>query len=164
MSLKPLIEHTLGISDMVMDKYLTDLKPESFLIRPVAGMNHLAWQVGHLISVERRMIEGVKPGSSPELPDGFDAMHAMDKHDDDNAADFLTKDEYLKLWRAQRAATKALLETMSDDELAAPCPDEKRRGMCPTVASMFSLVGMHSLMHAGQFVAVRRQEAMPIAF
>ena len=164
MSQKATLQHTLGMSNMVMEKYLSDLEPAAFLNRPVAGMNHIAWQVGHLISVERRLVEEIKPGSSPELPPGFDAQHAMDKHADDQPGDFLSKDKYLSLWKTQRAATNELLDSTSDAELEAPAPSEKTRKMCPTVATMFSLAGLHSILHAGQFVAVRRQGEMPIAF
>jgi len=164
MSTKATIQQSLHISEMLMGKYLTDLDPQAFLTRPVAGMNHLAWQVGHLISSEHKMNERIKPGASPALPEGFDAKHAMSQHDDDNPADFHTKDEYLALWKSQRAATHSLLEAMSEADLDAPCPDEKTRGMCPTIGSMFNLSGLHALMHAGQFVAVRRQHEMPIAF
>ena len=164
MSTKQILQHSLGASEMVMEKYLSDLAPEVFLTRPVEGMNHLAWQVGHLISVERRLVEEAKPGSSPQLPPEFDAKHAMDKHASDSPADFHSKEEYLALWKAQRAATKQVLDGMTDAELDAPAPSEKTRKMCPTVGTMFNLAGLHSLLHAGQFVAVRRQAEMPIAF
>ena len=164
MSLKALIQHTIGVSDMIVAKYLDDLPPEAFLARPVAGMNHIAWQLGHLISTERRFVEGIKPGSCPELPEGFDAQHAKETHDVDDPAAFLTKEQYLEIWKVQRDATKAALETLSDEELAAQNPIEKMRNFCPTVGAMFSIAGLHTLMHAGQFVPTRRQEAMPIAF
>ena len=164
MSSKATISHSLGMSDMVMDKYLADVEPQAFMARPVKGMNHLAWQIGHLISSEHKAVEQVKPGASPTLPDGFLEKYAMDKHASDNAADFHSKDELLGLWKTQRAATKQVLEGLSDEELEAPCPNEKMRGMCPTVGSMFNLTALHTLMHTGQFVAVRRQAEMPIAF
>ncbi len=164
MSTKTTIEQSLNISDMVMDKYLTDLEPEAFLARPIAGMNHIAWQIGHLIISERKFVEAAKPGVSPALPEGFAEKHAMDKHSDDNAGDFYSKDEYLALWKAQRGATRKALEGMSEEELDVPCPNEKMRSMNPTVGALFNGAGLHCLMHAGQFVAVRRQHEMPIAF
>ena len=164
MSSKETIHQSLALSEMALSKYLDDLKPEAFLIRPVAGMNHLAWQVGHLVVVENRFVEALKPGASPALPAGFTEQYAMDKHASDSPTDFHTKDELLALFKTQRTATRHLLEGMGETDLQAPCPNEKMRTMCPTVATMFNLTGMHTLMHAGQFVAVRRHEAMPIAF
>ncbi len=164
MSNKITIQHTIDVSDMLMNKYLTDLTPEAFLARPIAGMNHVAWQIGHLLLNERKMIEAIKPGASPALPEGFDTKHAMDQHGVDDPSNFLSKDEYLALWKAQRAATRSVLDGMTDAELDAPCPNEKTRQMCPTVGTMFNLTGLHALMHTGQFVAIRRKEAMPIVF
>lgn len=57
-----------------------------------------------------------------------------------------------------------MLDTLSETDLHAPCPQEKMRAMTPAVATMFNLAGLHALLHAGQFVAVRRLEPMPIAF
>ena len=44
----------------------------------------------------------------------------------------------------------------------APGP-EKSRAFMPTVGHVFSLAASHPLMHAGQFVAVRRHLKKPIA-
>ena len=163
MNIKEPIEQSLNVSDMIVSKYLDDLKPEAFFRRPIDGMNHLAWQMGHLITTENKWMEAIKPGASPALPAGFHEQHAKETHDRDATA-FLTKDDYLALWKSQRAATKEILAGLSEAELEAPCPIERMRSMCPTVAQMLNLAGLHALMHAGQFVAVRRQEAMPIAF
>lgn len=164
MSLKAQLKQSIGFSDMIMEKYLADLPPEAFFARPVAGMNHVAWQLGHLISVERRVVEAVKPGSSPALPEGFDAQHAKATQALDDPAAFPTKDQYLAAWKAQREATKAALETMTDEELAQPHPVESIRHLCPTVGAVFNLTAQHALLHAGQFVPVRRKVALPIAF
>lgn len=159
-----LITYTLNRSEFFLKKYLEDLPPEAFFSRPVEGMNHLAWQLGHLISVERRIVEAIRPGSSPALPEGFDAQHEMDQHSVDDPDHFLTKDEYLTLYLAQRAATQSVLASMSDDDLAAPSPIERMRANHPTVGALLTLIGIHSIVHSGQFVAVRRHQAMPIAF
>ena len=163
MSSKETIQQSLTLSDMVVNKYLDGLKPEAFSLRPVAGMNHLAWQMGHLLSNENNWMEAIKPGASPALPAGFHEQHAKETHDKGPDA-FRTKDEYLALWKAQRAATQQILAGLSEADLEAPCPIERMRSMCPTVAQMMNLAGLHALMHVGQFVAVRRQEALPIAF
>src|ERR1700760_3937994 len=70
---KDLIRQNLDFSDRLVKAYVEDLDDESLLLRPVEGMNHIAWQLGHLISSERRMVEAIKPGSCPALPEGFDA-------------------------------------------------------------------------------------------
>ena len=60
-----------------------------------------------------------------------------------------------------RAATLAALEEMPDADLDAPSP-ESFREYFPTVGQMFTLIGTHPMMHAGQFVVVRRQLGKPV--
>src|SRR5690242_17822014 len=109
---KDVISLTLDMSDRILKKYVEDLSDADLCLRPVEGMNSIALQIGHLILAERTFVEMVKPGASPPLPAGF-----AEKHDIKNAtkvdSGFATKDEYTKLWDAQRAATKAVLSTTS---------------------------------------------------
>jgi len=163
MTAKDAIRQSIEMSDMILGKYLEDLDDAALMSRPVAGMNHIAWQLGHLISNERKTVEGIKPGSCPPLPEGFDAKHAKEAHAADDPAAFHTKVEYLATWKAQREASKAVLESLSDADLDAPAP-EWLKGFCPTVGyAMNMLVGIHPMMHAGQFVAVRRSLQKPVA-
>jgi len=164
MQAKDAIRQSMEMSDMVMGKYLEDLDDAAFLRRPVEGMNHIAWQVGHLISIERGTIEAIKPGSSPALPEGFDAKHGKETHSVDDPGQFYTKDEYLAFWKAQREATRSVLDSLSDADLDAPAP-ERVRSFCPTVGHAMNMFGgVHPMMHAGQFVAVRRSLQKPVAF
>jgi hypothetical protein len=152
-----------GMSETVMGKYLDDLGDADLLVRPVAGQNHIAWQLGHLIASERSMLEAVKPGSSPALPEGFAEAHGRDEGStaSDDPKRFATKARYLELMSAQREASKAALASMTDAELDAPAPESMRR-MFPTVGGVMTLIGTHPMMHVGQFVSVRRTLGKPV--
>ena len=157
------ISESLDRGEFVVNRYLEDLDDTALLVRPIPGMNPIAWQLGHLISSERRMVESVKPGSSPALPEGFEAAHGKEASTSDDASKYPGKAEYLRLMQAQRAATKAALASFDDAGLAAPAPESMTR-MCKTVGSVFILTGDHLLMHVGQWVAVRRKLGKPVAF
>jgi DinB superfamily len=164
MQAKDVIRQSIDMADMTIGKYLEDLDAEAFLMHPVTGMNHIAWQIGHLISSERSSLEGIKTGCCPPLPEGFDAKHTKEAAGSDDPKAFYSKDEYLAVWKAQRDAIKALLESLSDADLDAPAP-ERIRAFCPTVGHAMNMMGgIHPLMHVGQFVAVRRSLKKPIAF
>src|SRR6476660_1937305 len=120
MDAKDPIRRTCEMSDNILNAYIGDLADADLLIRPVDGMNHIAWQLGHLISSERGMIEAIKPGSCPPLPEGFDENYSRKDTMSDDPSRFLTKAEYLDLMKAQRTATKAVLDSMTDEELDAP--------------------------------------------
>jgi hypothetical protein len=161
MQAKDLIRTSMDLSDNVVNKYLDDLSDADLMRRPVDGMNHIAWQLGHLISAERMFVEAVRPGSSPALPEGFDEAHNKEAAKSDDKSKFLSKAEYIRLMQTQRAATKKALDATSDADLDAPSP-ERWRGMWPTVGMVYNMVGNHVLMHVGQWVAVRREVGKPV--
>ena len=156
------IQATSQTSDMVFKTYVSDLEDADLMRRPHGACNHVAWQLGHLISAECQLLNMLKPGAAPELPAGFTDAHNKDACGNDEPAAFLSKQEYLDLYDKVREATRAALETVSDADLDAPNPKDDMREMFPTVGSMFVLVATHPLMHAGQLVPLRRELGKPI--
>jgi uncharacterized damage-inducible protein DinB len=161
MNAKDVIRQTMTMGSTVLDKYVSDLTDADLMRRPHAGCNHLAWQLGHLIASESQLVNMVAPGQGGELPAGFAEAHAKDQKDNDNPAAFRTKQEYLDLYQQVRAASLKALDSLPDERLDEPGP-ERMRSMFPTVASFFVLIGTHPLMHAGQFVPVRRELGKPV--
>ena len=155
MNAKDAARSIMNTADFMVESYLSDITPQELLVRPAPGANHLAWQLGHLISAETRLVEAAAPGSMPALPMGFAERHSKDTAGSDNPADFLSKDEYMKLAKSVRAATLNSLENISDADLDKPVsgrvpPFVKRGGDC------FVTVGGHWVLHAGQWVVLRR--------
>ena len=101
------VRQQFAVADFFIESYLSDITPAEMLVRPAPGANHVAWQLGHLISAETRFVEAAKPGSMPALPEGFAERHSKDTAASDNPKDFLSKDEYLKLAKTVRAGTSA---------------------------------------------------------
>ncbi|MBL9163505.1 MAG: DinB family protein [Planctomycetaceae bacterium] len=161
MDAKQAIESTMDSGFTVLHKYVGDLDDADLMERPGPGCNHLAWQLGHLIASEPFLVDLVCPGQGAKLPAGFAEAHAKDKCDVDDPAQFLTRDEYLKLYDQVRAATKKALADLPAERLDDPAP-ERFRSVFPTVGSVLLLVGNHPLMHAGQFVPVRRRKGKPV--
>jgi DinB superfamily len=163
MDTKQAIRSSLTISDFLLSRYLEDITPDELVARPVAGANNIAWQLGHLISAERNLVEAASPGSMPELPAGFREQHSKEKAASDNRADYLSKDEYLRLAKEVRANTLRALERLSDADLDKPAtgrvpPFIKTAGEC------FVLIGPHWASHAGQWVVLRRKLGRPVMF
>lgn len=161
MNTKDAINATLATSSMVMNSYLGDLTDEELLVRPTEGCNHIAWQLGHLISSECALLEMIAPGAAAELPEGFADKHSKETTGDDDASNFCTKQEYLDLFEKVHSATAAALEKCSDDDLDQPGPEHFAQ-MFPTVGHVYILIATHGMMHAGQFVPVRRKLGKPV--
>jgi len=153
----------IDMGNMITQSYLGDLSDSDLLVRVIPGINHIAWQLGHLIASENMMINEVCPGALPALPPGFAEKHSSETSKSDNAADFLKKDEYLKIAAEQRQGTLNALAKLSDAELGKPSP-EKWQGYAPTVGDLFSMQGSHWVMHAGQWAVLRRKLGKPPLF
>lgn len=161
MDARDVIQRSADMSGMVINSYLSDLSDADLMRRPGPGCNHLAWQIGHLISSEVGMLNSLRPGAAPELPAGFAEKHSSDTKDSDDASLFCSKQEYVDLLAKVRAASAATLATMTDSDLEQPAPEQFRQWF-PTVGSFYLLIANHPLMHAGQFVPVRRALGKPV--
>ncbi len=159
---KDVIRKSMATADFTINSYLGDLTDEELRLVPVEGMQPIARQIGHLIVAERMFQEMLEPGSAPALPEGFDKAHSLKENLGDSSG-YRTKDEYLALWKQQRDAIQALLDRIPDAELDST-RDGKLPPWAPTVCDVLNMVGLHSLMHAGQFVAVRRKLNKPVSF
>lgn len=156
MNAHAVLRGALASADSISTSYLNDLSDADLLVRPVPGANHIAWQLGHLIAGENMMIAEACSGSMPALPSGFAEKHSNDTAGSDDRGAFLSKDEYLRHYREQRAATLKALEGLSEADFDHPAPEQFRQ-YCPTVGAVFNMQATHWLMHAGQWAIVRRK-------
>ena len=143
---------------MICLGYLQDLSDEDLMLRPHLGCNHLNWQVGHLIQSEHEMMQRV--AAMPPLPVGFAKRYAKETQASNRPADFCTKDELLQVQLEQRAGTLQVLARVTESDL------DRETGVdyAPTVGALLALVPAHWLMHAGQWVIVRRELGRPTLF
>lgn len=160
MNLKDSIRYTINMGDMILTTYVSDLADADLLVRPVPGMNHVAWQLGHLIASEHKMLADAGV-AMPSLPAGFAEAHTKETAKSDDRAKFFTKQQYLDRLSEQRKGTLAALDRMSDEQLSRPTP-EAMRAYAKTVGEAFNMIGVHTLMHVGQFVGVRRKCGKPV--
>ena len=160
---KNIIKSSLDMSAFCVNSYLEDLSDEDLLKRPVDGANHIAWQLGHLITSEHGLINMVCPDSMPDLLDGFAACYTKETSTFNDASAFHEKDVYRAEMNKQRAGTLAALEKLSEPDLELPAPEQIRE-YSPTVGATFALQATHWMMHSGQWVIVRRILGRPALF
>ncbi len=156
MDTRDAIRQSYEVGQMVLLSYVKDLSDDDLMLRPAEGCNHLAYQLGHLLSSEGSLLESICPGKSISFGADFDKHHDKENAGSNDASQFCSRDEYVEMFGKAKEATFAALATMSDEDLDQPGP-EKFREMFPTVGSVFVLIASHGLMHAGQFVPVRRK-------
>jgi len=162
MTAKDLLRQSIEFGYRVTRSFVEDLTDAELLVRSVPTANHIAWQLGHAIASTRRLLMAIGR-SAPELPEGFEAGYTKETAASDDPAKFATKAEYLALMDQMKAASLAAVEATSEADLDRPAPERMRQRM-PTVGVVLMMLGSHWLMHAGQFVPIRRKLGKPPLF
>jgi hypothetical protein len=158
MDSKTAIKICIDTADMVCGAYLGDLTDSEMMHRPHSACNHINWQVGHLIVAEHQMMSSAKGYSMPALPAGMAEMYGKETQGCDDASKFMTKSALMAAMQEQRAGTLKILEQVSEADLDAATGID----YAPTIASLLSMQGSHWMMHAGQWVIVRRNLGKPV--
>ena len=162
MSIKSFLRWQVEQNYWITNAYVEDLADADLFLRPVPGMNHIAWQLGHLITSTHGMLAGLgQPVAA--LPAGFAESYTKEMAACDDRTKFAKKDVYLDLAAKMKDATLAAINATAESKFDEPGP-EQMRDYAPTVAAVLSIAGAHWLMHAGQFVAVRRKLGKPAIF
>jgi len=157
------IQTALRSTQHVLTMYLSDLSDADLVVRPVPTANHIAWQLGHVISSEGSL-GGLIPGAKfPELPAGFADQHGPKTAGIDPPKGFGTKKDYFDLFGKVREATIVLTGKLSEADLDKPNTG-KVAEFAPTIGALLILVANHTMMHAGQFTVVRRKLGKPVLF
>lgn len=161
---KKVIETALTSTQHILPMYLNDLSDADLLVRPLPNANHIAWQLGHLISSEIHLVKSQLPNAAfPELPAGFAEQHDKETAAQEPPKGFGGKEQYISLFNRVREASKAAAAKLSDADLDRPTTGNMAE-FAPTLAAFMMLVSNHTLMHVGQFTAVRRKLGKPIIF
>jgi hypothetical protein len=164
MNAKDVLRHALKANHDILTNYLSDLSDADLLVRPAPGANHIAWQLGHLITTEGRAFPPNIPGAqATELPAGFAEQHSKETAASDSTKGWGTRAEYLALFGKVRAATLAALDQLPEADLDKPITGRIAR-LAPTVGALFLLAANHEMMHAGQFTVTRRKLGKPVLF
>ena len=156
------IKNTIDVCHDVLTSYVNDMTDAELMVRPVPEANHIAWQLGHVIASEHQMMT-MLGHEMPDLPTGFAEAYTKETSPSNDPAKFHKKDEYLSLLAQQREATLAILAATPAADLDKPSPEEMRE-YAPTVSAALNIIGIHEMMHAGQFVPVRRKLGKPVLF
>ncbi len=160
MTSKDAIKSNFDLCNMILTQYVSDFTDEELMKRSTPGTNHIAWQLGHIISSCNQILVSCGLEAAP-LADGVAEAYTKETATSDDPAKFHRKEQYLKWLDEQNTATLAALDAMPEADLDKPTP-ESMRAFRATVGDVLIMLGAHLLMHAGQFVPLRRQLNKPV--
>jgi uncharacterized damage-inducible protein DinB len=163
MTAKDAIKTALTGTQKLLSWHLSDLSDADLLVRPVPAANHIAWQLGHLINSEHKLLAQLPGAAYPALPAGWEDQHSKSAAAMDPPKGFATKTEYLNRFNQARETTLATLAKMSEADLDKPTQGNMAQ-FAPTLGALLLLQSNHTMMHTGQFTAVRRKLGKPVLF
>ena len=161
MNTKDAIRTNLETAHFVLSTSLSDLEDKDLLIRSLPNANHIAWQLGHLITSCNSSLQFLSQERCPALPEGFESSYSKEKAKTDTASSFHSKETYIALFKAQKDVINQLLEELPDEKFDQAGP-ESMRSYAPTIGVMFMMFGTHIMMHLGQIAVVRRYLEKPV--
>lgn len=156
MARKDRLKMWLEQSRKTSESMLADFKmPQDWVYQVDPSANHAMWFVGHMTSTDSFVLSKIAPEKAVELPANYKELFGMGSKPSSDPAIYPTPEEALRLFRDRRAVLLAVLEKMSDEELAKPIPDGGPSFLTDN-ASMFELIVWHEGLHCGQMSVARR--------
>ena len=170
-----LLEELLFTARVVTERYLEDLTFEDICLTPGAGTNPIVWQLGHLIVSEVEMVQRLSKEEPISFPPSFVELHQKQAHLDLNKPGCVSsssendswqrwlgtirslyvRETYVDLLRMSRSRSIQVLHALTSEDLVRPAPEEMAR-YAKTWASVFVMIGLHEIQHAGQIAVLRR--------
>jgi uncharacterized damage-inducible protein DinB len=139
-------------------RFLEDLKPTEFSFQPIAGANSIAWMLGHLTLVDRRIL-GFFGVEGPALPVGFADRFQTTGKPAEGQSGLGDPAELLALFDAHRTL---LIETVERADAATlNKPLEKPHPLFSTVGEAAAFMAVHLGLHSGQVSMIRRSLGYP---
>ncbi|MCA9277609.1 MAG: DinB family protein [Phycisphaeraceae bacterium] len=135
---------------------LSDLRDTPLVQPTVNGGNHALWIVGHLATVEGMAIQGFML-NKPNPMAAHEHLFRMGSTPSTDPTMYPGFDQLVKMYDDIRTQTYALLDTLTDADLAktAPgCPEQFANWFGTYEKCLRSQV-LHPLMHSGQAADIR---------
>lgn len=137
---------------------IESIEPADWFRQPQPGINHVAWQVGHLAVAQywltMNRVRGQRPEDAALLSEAFLQRYGRLSQPDPNPAQNPTPAELRATLDRVHAAALRELEQVPDSELDQPVG--KPHPMFSTKLGAILWSAQHEMLHAGQIGLLRR--------
>lgn len=154
-----MIAHALKAAQGLLHRYIDDLKPEEFHVRPCPGGNDTAWVIGHLARTAYRQLKFMQVPNVPDLPAGFEEKFAATKQPAPGEAETGDPKESLRQFDFYHGLLINAVLALPDDALGDPPPFSTP--FFTTLGEALNFLALHVAMHLGQVTVVRRSLGYP---
>ncbi len=141
-----------------------DIRDDQMSLQPVAGVNHPAWILGHLLAVETKIATGVLGRPLKTALDGnWWEIYGIGSVPKPDRAMYKPKDFYLAALAETCGQITAFIATKSDSDMDLPNPDAQLSQLFPTIGMAVCVAITHRAYHTGQIATWRKLAGLPHA-
>lgn len=144
----------LAFARSVSTKLIEGIPADQSMLQPVPDANHLRWIAGHLAWTDDAFLTMVT-GAESGIPADWGAKFGYGSTVSSDPADYPELDALREACDERRGALIAWLESLSDEELMQPLP-ENLASFAPSIAALMGTMAAHEGMHAGQLTIIRK--------
>lgn len=146
-------------SQLMIHRFVDDLKPHEFAHQPCDGANCAAWVLGHLTLTDRRQLTWLGVADLPPLPAGFEERFKTTRTKAEHQDGYGDPAELIALFDAHRDLLVAILPSVDPAKFLEPPSFQTPMFADRGEATLF--MGLHTAMHAGQLSLIRRTLGYP---
>ena len=138
-----------------LENLIESLADSDLLFQPAEGVNHIAWNVGHLVYSFQAI--GDEMGIPHWLSSEWNDMFGEGSHLHANMDLYPNKAGLLESVRDGKQRILERLKRMSPEEMEGQLPDERFRHIFPTLGhAVLNTLVSHFAFHYGQICALRK--------
>ncbi len=143
---------------------LADIHEDQLSFQPVAGINHPAWILGHLLALEWKIARGVLGRPLHIVLDaGWREVYGIGSAPKSDRRIYKSKEFYMNGLAETAGQIRAFIGEKSDADLDAPNPDPEMGRFFPTIAITLVAAVTHRAYHSGQLATWRKAAGLPHA-
>ncbi|MFP6692842.1 MAG: DinB family protein [Pirellulales bacterium] len=147
------LQRARGLLEQLLESFKTD-DDWFFQVHPQA--NHATWIVGHLGLADNMFITCFRENLATK-PDGWDDLFWFGSQLKENHSVYPPRAELLAYLRDRRERLIDMIVGLTDEELAAPAPDEMSPiAGAPCVGHLLLFAALHENTHIGQLTVAHR--------
>ncbi len=141
-----------------------DIRDDQMSLQPVAGVNHPAWILGHLLAVERKIATGVLGRQvKTELADNWWEIYGIGSVPKPDRSLYKSREFYLAGLAETCGQITAFIAAKSDSDMDLPNPDAQLSQLFPTIGMAVCVAITHRAYHTGQIATWRKLAGLPHA-
>lgn len=141
---------------------VSDIPEEKMTAQPIAGMNHPAWLLGHLLGLEQKIATGVigKTVRHP-LPSDWWEVYGIGSVPRAEPALYKSKAFCMEALGETSKIIADYFRELKDADLEKPIPDASLAKHFSNLASLLVVIPTHRAYHTGQIASWRKAMGMP---